>query len=154
MRKAKQENGKSHADITTSTRTTFFPVMLKRNHVLDVYTKRGGQDMVRDAELLSEQRPVPPSSRQLAVQQGHVNEKLLHGGGSTDTGQGEGRKGNICEKSSFKVKWKKSQPRTKAASVLPANQHAPPSVLLLVSLRWQGGDRGKGLLGGGFLSAI
>jgi len=33
--------------------------MLKRNHTLGIYTKRGCQGMLRAAELLSEQRPVP-----------------------------------------------------------------------------------------------
>lgn len=38
------------------------------------------------------------------------------------------------EKSSFNRKRKNSRPRTKAASVLPTNQRAPPRVLLRVSL--------------------
>lgn len=90
----KTGNGKSHADITIScTRTTFFPVRLKRNHTLGIYTQRGGQAMRGAAAFRAASRPsfLPTAPRAAGPRGG---ESLLGGGGSTGSGQGEGRKGN------------------------------------------------------------
>ena len=125
--------------------------MLKRNHVLDMYTKRGCQDMLRAAELLSEQRPIPPSSRQLVRQRGHVNKKpssMVEGARTP----GRGKAGRETSVRRVDLGSNEKIPAQNQSS--SANQGAPPCVLLLVSLQWQGGDGGKGLLGRGFLSAI
>lgn len=150
MRKAIRENGTSHADITISRRMTFFPVMLKRNHVLDIYTKRGCQDMLRAAELLSEQRPVPLSSRQLVGQRGHVNGKLSSMvEGAQTVGRGKARR----ETSVRRVVLSSSEkiPAQNQSSFCPAHKPTcfslcpPTRELVMAGRRWREGSTGKGI---------
>lgn len=106
--------------------------------------------MLRAAELLSEQLPIPPSSQQLVRQRGHVNKKPSSVVEGADAGQGKARR----ETSVIRVFLSSSEKIPAENQSSSTDQHAPPYALLTVSLQWQGGDGGKILLGWGFLSAI
>lgn len=105
--RTQKQNEKSHADITISART-FLPEMLKRNHVLDIDTKRCGAAAEQCLSLLCPS--FHPTARQAAGPQGQRN--CPSSGGSTDRGVAEGK---YPTEEQLEVQVKKPQPRTKVA---------------------------------------